>query len=579
MANKLLKSLTFPDLVDTYIIPEPFGAYPHDTASGAIASFPDGADGVPVKDLSVAIAPTQDLHGQANPYPGGATKNKFQATPYGGTYNGAVGSNLATDDGMGYSLAYNAVKINVTTAWRYRLFATAPLPAGQYTVRMYSETDAVRGTSYITDGSLNVVSVINNYSASGYSTPDTVTVTEGQRIAISIGANAVGTITVNFQVEPGTTSTDFVLFENICPISGWTGANVTRTGKNLFDKDAVSVGKWLSTTTGEEETDGSYCATDYIPVESGKTVYIPSSGTARRWFYDTFKNPVTYLNQSNDQAFTPTADGYIRVSIATAGSYAKDLNAYQIEYGSTATTYEPYAGNTYSITFPDAAGTVYGGTLDVTTGKLTIKTRGVQINRFSDAWGAGINGYAVYYSLTGTTHVISSESDRALLKSNIFTHSNGSRSNMRLYTYGGSDGADKVNTFILPASVTSLAEANTWLTNLSEPLFCTFLLATPVEYTLTPVEVATLLGYNNIWADCGNSTVDYRADTTLYIQRLTGEAEDDMVANAPIASGEYFIVNNKLYLATASIAAGATLTVGTNCVETNLAAALNAINS
>ncbi len=32
----------------------------YDTASGDIASFPDGADGLPVKDLTVDIEPVQD---------------------------------------------------------------------------------------------------------------------------------------------------------------------------------------------------------------------------------------------------------------------------------------------------------------------------------------------------------------------------------------------------------------------------------------------------------------------------------------------------------------------------------------
>jgi hypothetical protein len=44
-------------------------------------------------------------------------------------------------------------------------------------------------------------------------------------------------------------------------------------------------------------------------------------------------------------------------------------------------------------------------------------------------------------------------------------------------------------------------------------------LATPVTYQLTPTEVTTLLGTINIWADCGDSTVEYRADTKLYIDK------------------------------------------------------------
>lgn len=53
----------------------------------------------------------------------------------------------------------------------------------------------------------------------------------------------------------------------------------------------------------------------------------------------------------------------------------------------------------------------------------------------------------------------------------------------------------------------------------------------------------------------------------------------NMVADANITSGSYFMVGNSLYLATANIASGATIVPGVNCTRTNLAAALNAINS
>jgi hypothetical protein len=44
-------------------------------------------------------------------------------------------------------------------------------------------------------------------------------------------------------------------------------------------------------------------------------------------------------------------------------------------------------------------------------------------------------------------------------------------------------------------------------------------LAQPTTVTLTATEVSTLLGQNNIWADCGLSTVEYPADTKLYIDK------------------------------------------------------------
>lgn len=45
-------------------------------------------------------------------------------------------------------------------------------------------------------------------------------------------------------------------------------------------------------------------------------------------------------------------------------------------------------------------------------------------------------------------------------------------------------------------------------------------LATPIEFQLTPTEVKTLLGNNNIFADSGSVEVEYRADTTLAYNEL-----------------------------------------------------------
>ena len=103
-------------------------------------------------------------------------------------------------------------------------------------------------------------------------------------------------------------------------------------------------------------------------------------------------------------------------------------------------------------------------------------------------------------------------------------------------------------------------------------------LATPVTYQLTPQEITTLLGDNCVWADTGDVAVEYRADPTLFARKLTA-ADTDMTADSNIASGKYFIVGNNLYFSTASIAAGEGIVPGTNCTATDLAAALNAINT
>lgn len=73
-------------------------------------------------------------------------------------------------------------------------------------------------------------------------------------------------------------------------------------------------------------------------------------------------------------------------------------------------------------------------------------------------------------------------------------------------------------------------------------------IAEPQTYQLTPHEVNSLLGVNNIFADTGDISCEYRADPDLYIQRKMPEVPvddvqingtsivEDGVANVPIAT-------------------------------------------
>ena len=47
-------------------------------------------------------------------------------------------------------------------------------------------------------------------------------------------------------------------------------------------------------------------------------------------------------------------------------------------------------------------------------------------------------------------------------------------------------------------------------------------LATPTTIQLTTQQIDSLLGRNSVWADSGDVTVEYIADTKLYIQKVMG---------------------------------------------------------
>ena len=145
--------------------------------------------------------------------------------------------------------------------------------------------------------------------------------------------------------------------------------------------------------------------------------------------------------------------------------------------------------------------------------------------------------------------------------------------NIAPYAYNTSDNVhfyidnNQVNVFIPPDTDTSTV------------IQVCATLATPLTIQLDPHTLSLLLGENNIWCDTGDTSIGYRADTKLYIERLTQPTEDDMVANTNIASGKYFMVGNSLFKSTASIASGDAIVPETNCTAMSLADALNAINA
>lgn len=103
--------------------------------------------------------------------------------------------------------------------------------------------------------------------------------------------------------------------------------------------------------------------------------------------------------------------------------------------------------------------------------------------------------------------------------------------------------------------------------------------AEPTVYNLTPVQIKMLLGENNVWADCGDTDVEYVASTGLYIQNLIARPDDDMTADRNIENGKYFMAAGRLFISTTAIAQGEIIAPGTNCTETNIADALNIINA
>ena len=400
------------------------------------------------------------------------------------------------------------------------------------------------------------------------------------------GADNVPVKDLTVQIVPYQAGTGDPSPENIRPITGWTAVDLRCTNDNLFvSGEATSnsskrvyvagsymkAGTYYLLCTQKDDPDTTYQVGLYISIDNGE---FNRSGS--NYTIDAVKS------------FTLTRDCYV-----TAYVQGSNLPANKVFTRTLArhniTGHIPANGELHTITFPTEAGTVYGGTLDVTNGVLTVNK---YYRQATAEYLSGISdkGYSASVGALGNKPVVWFRN---------FFYSSGSPYNPASRRSGGiyatcnafpvdfnsnriSSSQDRIGFIVDGETINSVATFISAVEDMEENgsgLYVCYELKTPATYQLTPQEVSTLLGLNNIWADTGDVSVDYRADTKLYIENLTAPTEDDMVANTNIPNDTYFMIGNTLLLSTTTIPAGDTINPGTNCTKMDLAAALNALNA
>lgn len=351
-----------------------------------------------------------------------------------------------------------------------------------------------------------------------------VSLTEsGDVVTITDGANENPVRSLVASIEPVQSGTGNPSPDNVRPITGWTGANVTRTGKNLLDASTCIIRNYIN-SRGKIETTPGWSASDYIPVKSGETYtlsnYNPSGNVARHAFYGIDKSFLSSIPAAGNNTFTvPSGAYYVRVTIKT-----ENPTGAQLELGDTATDYEPYQGDTYAVTFPTEAGTVYGGTLDVTTGVLTVDRAAVDASTLSP-----------WRYISDSEQVTGFYTHLRTIKTGLNPLLNSAPLICEKYATGGIGWTRIPSNYI---GVNENASESSTQIIIKDPLYndvndfvdslqgvkIVYELATPTTYQLTPTEVKTLLGANNIFADTGAVDVEYCADTKKYIDNAIATA-------------------------------------------------------
>ena len=412
-----------------------------DLPTGAVASITDGT-ALLMPSLKVGIEPVQDLHGYDHPWAGGCGKNKLPLTVDGikslnaeGTWKG---NNYALS-GITFTIQTDndgniiGINVNGTATDNASLYLATPYTANFDCILNGCPANGSGSTYQI------AVTGVGTERGSG------LNISNGQsgnlylRIFINYAAsNLVFKPMIRLATE---TDPTYEPYSNICPIEGWSEANVSVTGINIWDEE-WEVGAY-DDMTGKKVPNNSYVRSKNAIKVVPSTTYCATKPAGGLWigFYDINYVYLSKINTAGGVFTTPNDAYYLRLH--TYGSYGTTYNHdISINYPSTDAEYHAYNGQTYTIQFKDGDNplTVYGGTLDVTSGELTVTD--VHITSYSgetlpSTWISDRDVYA-----EGTTPTT---------------------------------GAEVV-----------------------------YKLANSVTYHLTPTQIRTLVGNNNIWADTGD---------------------------------------------------------------------------
>ena len=287
-------------------------------------------------------------------------------------------------------------------------------------------------------------------------------------------------------------------------ISGFTGANIYSRGANLWN-EVWEVGTINNSTGADSPSNDTWRCVGYIPVTPSTAYYVVNTKNVslRYYFYDINKTFISSNTVGNSVLTTTDKTFYMRIrSVLSEG--ATYTNNVSINYPATDTAYHAYNANstTTAISWQDEAGTIYGGSRNVTTGVLTV-THGIkQLNGTENTW----NSSTTYDFMVDITEM-ESGNYLAGLADWLVTAINTSTplsvrfgaNNKILYFYG------------IIGNLTGVTDLATWKTYLSNnPLTVIFPLETPVTYQLTPTQINAIVGTNNVFTDTnGNTSVIY----------------------------------------------------------------------
>lgn len=324
--------------------------------------------------------------------------------------------------------------------------------------------------------------------------------------------------------------------DNVRPVKGRDEANLWIVGKNLFNISGDINRNYLGepgrnynlvdegVLTANVNSNEGHLVGQVVNVKKGTPVIfsfdVLDAGTGIGGYVGIYEIGIASIRSSVrpktpghyvSREYIPESDIILLAFGTTGGTGAKYKNI-SLTFKSEGGEYEPYKGLAHIATFGD---TVYGGTLNWTTGKLTVDAVFLNLNttyQISKYEYNGKNGVFFSYPLLYRTnktegvcsHGICTNQYNPEYDSFIWLGVN----NQMVYWVGILD----------VLGLSTVDEFKVWLD--TQNVQIVYPAQEPITIQLSPTEILALSGVNTLYTDTGDITVSGRADPNEVIKGL-----------------------------------------------------------
>ena len=450
-----------------------------------------------LQQLLIPFMLKQDLNGMPAPYPAGGGPNIWDEDWEPKRIDPATGQNTSSPGirSAGY------IPCEPNTEYFYISENMAEIGNEGLTVCYYDENkDYISGSD-----------IFNQHA---YRTPENaryIRICAYYRDGTSVYKNDIA---INYPA----TVTRYSPYKNSCPITGWTGLDGFHVTKNLTRnqaEDGESNGiTWTVNADGSITLSGTAEANTYIYLNpnvaakrytvaygectmvcNAKANYNPqiTGLTFQTDVYVDGSYVSTIQNGTPKQTYTGSEIkiGTSRIRVTTGTVIPEGTTIYpQIEFGETPTAYVPCTYESLAVSWENEQGELFGGSLNVLTGRLTSEWTQITVPNSLTVRNSGTPGSTGKYTFFSTTPYMDYAADKVSVYSEVakaITQQERGKS-WEIYASG-----ERAISMFVPADATdesvSAAIGGTK---------AVVKLKTPVEYQLTPDEVAAFIGENII---------------------------------------------------------------------------------